>query len=108
MHVHRLRPHAVGVGCPPSRLVLRRVVAGSMWGVLTVRSDDQARPTIDVEISGAGFQPATAPVYLHTRGDLYSLDPATMQLVVTLELPPRRNSDEKTGRLLRRVYDPVR
>ena len=40
--------------------------------------------------------------------ETYAIDPATMQLVVTLELPPRRNSDEKTGRLLRRVYDPVR
>lgn len=39
--------------------------------------------------------------------ETYTIDAATRQLVVTLQLPPRRNSDEKTGRTLRRVYDPV-
>ncbi len=56
------------------------LTVGSDRAVLTVRSDDMARPQIEVEVTGAGFQPATAPVYLHTRGELYSLDPATMQL----------------------------
>ncbi len=36
----------------------------------------------------------------------YAVDPATRQLIVTLELPPRRGSDEKTGQTLRRVYQP--
>ena len=40
--------------------------------------------------------------------ETYAVDPATRQLIVTLQLPPRRNSDEKTGRTLRRVYDPER
>ncbi|MFO0726579.1 MAG: choice-of-anchor D domain-containing protein [Myxococcota bacterium] len=53
---------------------------GADRAVLTVRSDDPARPAIDVPVTGAAFQPATEPVYLHTPGDLYSLDPSTMQL----------------------------
>ena len=40
--------------------------------------------------------------------ETYAIDATTRQLVVTLQLPPRRNSDEKIGRTLRRVYDPVR
>ena len=40
--------------------------------------------------------------------ETYAIDAATGQLVVTLQLPPRPDSDEKTGRTLRRVYDPVR
>jgi len=40
--------------------------------------------------------------------ETYAIDATTGRLVVTLQLPPRRNSDEKTGRTLRRVYDPVR
>lgn len=39
--------------------------------------------------------------------ETYAIDAATRQLVVTLQLPPPRYSDEKTGRTLRRVYDRV-
>ena len=40
--------------------------------------------------------------------ETYGIDATTGQLVLTLQLPPRRNSDDKTGRTVRRVYDPVR
>ncbi|MCC7382752.1 MAG: choice-of-anchor D domain-containing protein [Deltaproteobacteria bacterium] len=53
---------------------------GSDRGVVTVRSDDVTRPAIDVEITGAGFRAADAPVYIHTRTDLFGFDPATQQL----------------------------
>lgn len=56
------------------------LASGADHAVLTVRSDDTTRPAIDVDITGAGFQAATAPVYIHTRGELFSLDPMTMQL----------------------------
>lgn len=40
--------------------------------------------------------------------ETYAADPTTGQLIVTLQLPPRRNSDDKTGQTLRRVYEPQR
>lgn len=56
-------------------------------------------PRLSTELTGIGRGRIT---------ETHAIDAATGQLVVTLQLPPRPDSDEKTGRTLRRVYDPVR
>lgn len=56
-------------------------------------------PRLSTEVTGIGRGRIT---------ETHAIDAATGQLVVTLQLPPRPDNDEKTGRTLRRVYDPVR